>query len=87
MPTLITRMFLDGSEIEYEEGLVMLPDAMSDDVETVRSVATAAVAANTTVAMIAIDDDDAGTESACADHSKRLHLWFEPYVLPINEQQ
>jgi hypothetical protein len=42
----------------------MLPDAMSDDVETVRSVATATVAANTTVTMVAIDDDDAGTESA-----------------------
>jgi hypothetical protein len=42
----------------------MEPDAMSDDVETVRSVATATVAANTTVTMVAIDDDDAGTESA-----------------------
>lgn len=42
----------------------MAPDAMSDDVETVRSVATMAVAANITVAMVAIDEDDAGTESA-----------------------
>jgi hypothetical protein len=42
----------------------MTPDASSDDVETVSSVANAAVAVKITVVTIAIDDDDAGTESA-----------------------
>jgi hypothetical protein len=40
----------------------MTPDASSDDVETVSSVANAAVAVKITVVTIAIDDDDAGTE-------------------------
>ena len=42
----------------------MAPDAISDDVEMVSSVARMAVAANITVAMVAMDEDDAGTESA-----------------------
>jgi len=69
----ILKRFLDGSEIKWEEGLGIAPEARSDDVETVRSVATTAVATKMIVVMPAIDDDDAGTESA--------DTWYQLYWL------